>query len=66
MAESQNDRHVVPNPGGGWDVTAPDGASPIHLGTQAAAIERALRIVGQTGGGGEVRIQGPYDRSNDQ
>ncbi len=57
MAEGNN-RHVVPNPNGGWDVVAPhaDRASA-HLGTQADAIDRARDIV-TNAGGGEVRIHG--------
>ena len=35
---SRNERHVVPNPEGGWDVTAPGGSrASAHLDTQAAA-----------------------------
>ena len=57
--DDTNDRHVVPNPDGGWDVTAPGGRDPVHLTTQAEAIDRALKMVREAGGG-EVRIQGPY------
>jgi hypothetical protein len=54
----RNERHVVPNPGGGWDVTAPgaDRASA-HTETQGQAIDRARQIVHNTGGG-EVVIHG--------
>ena len=49
-------RHVVPNPKGGWDVKKP-GASRAsgHETTQGAAVKRAKDIVGNQGGG-EVRI----------
>jgi len=55
---SDNDRHVVPNPQGGWDVVAPqaDRASA-HRDTQAEAIDRAREIV-HNAGGGEVVIHG--------
>jgi hypothetical protein len=51
-------RHVVPNPEGGWDVRAPnaDRASS-HHSTQAEAEARAKEIVGNAGGG-EVVIHG--------
>lgn len=53
-----NDRHVVPNPDGGWDVKKPNASrSSSHHDTQAGAIDRAREIVGR-GGGGEVRIHG--------
>jgi hypothetical protein len=53
-----NDRHVVPNPEGGWDVKKP-GASRAssHHDTQADAEHRAKEIVRNVGGG-EVRIHG--------
>lgn len=46
------DRHVTPNPDGGWDVTKP-GASraSAHAATQAAAQDRAREIIGNDGGG---------------
>ena len=58
-------RHVVPNPDGGWDVKAPkaDRASS-HHDTQAEAIDRAKEIVGNAGGG-EVRIHGTDGRIRD-
>lgn len=58
-------RHVVPNPDGGWDVKAPnaDRASS-HHGTQADAIDRAREIVANAGGG-EVRIHGTDGRIRD-
>ncbi len=62
---STNDRHVTPNPGGGWDVVAP-GASraSAHRDTQAAAIDRGREIV-QKAGGGELRIHGRDGRIRD-
>ncbi|WP_367188029.1 DUF2188 domain-containing protein [Branchiibius sp. NY16-3462-2] len=55
---SQNRRHVVPNPAGGWDVQAPGGQrASAHADTQADAIGRAREIVGNAGGG-EVVIHG--------
>lgn len=51
-----SNRHVVPNPDGGWDIKAP-GANRRsgHADTQADAIDRAREIV-RNDGGGEVRI----------
>lgn len=55
---NDNDRHVVPNPEGGWDVVKPDGQrSSSHHDTQADAINRGREIVGNAGGG-ELRIHG--------
>lgn len=61
----RNERHVVPNPRGGWDVRAPgaDRASA-HADTQAAGINRAREIVRNTGGG-EVVIHGRDGRIRD-
>ena len=53
-----NDRYVVHNPRGGWDVKGPKAArSSGHFRTQAEAEQRAKQIVDNRGGG-EVRIQG--------
>lgn len=63
---SRNERHVEPDPnGGGWDITAP-GASRRsgHEDTQAAAINRAREIVGNSGGG-EVVIHGRNGKIRD-
>lgn len=60
MAKSQQpkNRHVVPNPTGGWDVKKPGaGRSSGHSDTQREATERATEIV-RNSGGGEVRIHG--------
>jgi len=55
---NQNNRHVVPNPSGGWNVVRPNAdRASAHLPTQADAIDRARDIVTNLGGG-EVRIHG--------
>jgi hypothetical protein len=61
----RNERHVVPNPTGGWDVVAP-GASraSAHVDTQADGIDRAREIVGNSGGG-EVVIHRPNGQIRD-
>ena len=54
----RNERHVVPNPEGGWDVRAPGARrSSGHAQTQGDAIDRAREIVRNTGGG-EIVIHG--------
>jgi hypothetical protein len=52
---SKQERHVVKNPGGGWDVKKPgaDRASS-HHDTQAQAEGRAKEILGNVGGGEAV------------
>jgi len=62
---TDNNRHVVRNPDGGWDVKKPnaDRASS-HHDTQAEAERRAKEIVGNNGGG-EVRIHGRDGRIRD-
>lgn len=53
-----NNRHVVPNPNGGWDVKAPHAQrASAHSGTQNEAYKRAEEIV-KNAGGGEVVIHG--------
>lgn len=55
---AKNNRHVVPNDQGGWDVKAPDATrASAHTTTQADAINRARQIV-HNAGGGEVIIHG--------
>ena len=55
---NDNDRHVVKNPDGGWDVQKEDGKrASAHADTQAAAAARAKEIV-HNAGGGEVVIHG--------
>ncbi|MEV0132267.1 DUF2188 domain-containing protein [Dactylosporangium sp. NPDC050688] len=58
MQVARQERHVVPNANGGWDVVAPDAQRRSgHENTQAAAIDKARTIVGNLGGG-EVVIHG--------
>lgn len=59
-------RHVVPNPDGGWDVKAPgaDRASSHHE-TQRDAEQRAKQIV-HNHGGGEVVIHDQHGRIRDK
>ena len=60
-----NNRHVVPNPNGGWDVKAPGAQrASAHRDTQREAESRAKEIV-QNLGGGEVRIHGRDGRIRD-
>ena len=60
-----NNRHVVPNPDGGWDVKAPGSKrSSSHSTTQAEAERRAKEIVRNLGGG-EVRVHGRDGRIRD-
>jgi len=48
---SREDRHVTPNPEGGWDVKAPEAArASDHKDTEAEAISRAEEITRNTGG----------------
>lgn len=62
---SRNERHVVPNPEGGWDVTAPEASrASAHRDTQSAAQDRAREIVSNLGGG-EVVIHGRDGRVRD-
>jgi hypothetical protein len=62
---ASNNRHVVPNPNGGWDVKAPGaGRASSHHGTQAEAGRRAHEIV-RNQGGGEVVIHRPNGQIRD-
>ncbi len=62
---NSNNRHVVPNPEGGWDVKAPNSQrASVHAKTQAEAEKRAKQIVGNLGGG-EVVIHRPDGRIRD-
>lgn len=48
----RNERHVVPNPGGGWDVKAPNaGRSSGHFDTKIEAENRGREILGNDRGG---------------
>jgi hypothetical protein len=61
----KNDRYVVKNPDGGWDVKAGGSKrASAHRDTQAAAEQRAKEIVSNRGGG-EVRVQGRDGRFRD-
>jgi Uncharacterized protein conserved in bacteria (DUF2188) len=61
----RNERHVVPNAAGGWDVKAPGGQrSSAHRDTQEEAIDRAREIV-HNSGGGEVVIHRPTGQIRD-
>jgi hypothetical protein len=69
-----NDRHVVPNPGGGWDVVKPGSArASAHTDTQSQAIDRGREIIGNAGGGelnihntkGEIRAKDTIKPGND-
>lgn len=58
MGTNPNDRHVVPNADGGWDVVKPHHERVSdHVDTQAEAIARAREIV-HNAGGGEVVTHG--------
>lgn len=73
MSKSGN-RHVVPNPDGGWDVKKP-GASRAssHHDTQAEALDRGREIVRNAGGGeivthnrqGQIRDSDTISPGND-
>jgi len=58
-------RHVVPNPDGGWDIKKPHASRASgHAATQADAVARAKEIVANQGGG-EVRVDGRDGRIRD-
>jgi hypothetical protein len=58
-------RHVVPNPSGGWDIVKGHAERrSAHVSTQSEAIDRARRIVTNSGGG-EVVIHGKDGRIRD-
>lgn len=62
---SSNNRHVVPNPSGGWDIKAPGAQrASSHHDTKAGAIDRAGEIV-YNAGGGEVITHGLDGRIRD-
>ena len=61
----RNERHVVPNSDGGWDIRAPGAdRSSGHFDRQSEAIDRARTIVRNTGGG-EVVIHDRGGRVRD-
>ena len=56
---SRNERHVVPDGDGGWNVVRPGAErSSGHFTNQGEAVNRAREIVRNTGGG-EVVIHRP-------
>lgn len=62
---TDSNRHVVPNPEGGWDVVRPHAErASSHHETQSDAIDRARDIV-QNAGGGEVVTHGRDGRIRD-
>lgn len=61
----RNQRHVTPDPDGGWNVVKPGaGRASAHRDTQADAIARAREIV-HNSGGGEVVIHNRQGRIRD-
>ena len=55
MAGNPNNRHVVPNPDGGWDIKKSNAErSSGHFDRQSDAVARAKQIV-HNAGGGEVK-----------
>lgn len=71
---SDADRHVVPNPDGGWDVKKPGSSrASAHADTQAEAQVRARQIIQNEGGGeliihgkdGQIRAKDTIDPGND-
>jgi Uncharacterized protein conserved in bacteria (DUF2188) len=55
---TRTERHVVPNPSGGWDIEAPGGSrASAHFDQQEQAISRARDIL-QNEGGGELVVHG--------
>jgi hypothetical protein len=55
---NENERHVVPNKDGGWDVVKPNASrASSHHETQSDAINRGREIL-QNVGGGELNIHG--------
>ena len=70
---SDADRHVVPNPDGGWDVVKPGAnRASAHTDTQRDAISRARQISSNTGGetvihgrDGQIRGKDTSPQGND-
>ncbi len=55
----RNERHIVRNPNGGWDVKRPNASrASAHLPTQGAAERRAKEIL-RGDGGGEAVVHRP-------
>jgi hypothetical protein len=69
----ENDRHVVPNPDGGWDVRKPGAErASAHYDTQREAVARAREITANTGGetvthgrDGQIRAKDTSAKGND-
>lgn len=62
----QSQRHVVPDPEGGWNVKAPNASkASSHHQTQKEAEARAKEIVANAGGG-EVTIHGKGGQIRDK
>lgn len=54
----RNERHIVRNPAGGWDIKKPGAErSSGHFDRQSDAVDRAKEILGRDGGG-EAIIHG--------
>lgn len=52
---ARNERHIVPNPAGGWDIKKPGAdRSSGHFELQSDAVDRAKEILGRDGGGEAV------------
>jgi hypothetical protein len=52
---ARNERHIVHNPAGGWDIRKPGAErSSGHFDRQSDAIDRAKEILGRDGGGEAV------------
>jgi len=65
IAVPRNERHVVPNPEGGWDVVAPHAQRASgHFDRQSDAEARAKQILGRNGGG-EAVIHDRHNRIRD-
>ena len=71
---SDADRHVVPNPEGGWDVKKPNGSrASAHANTQEEAQNLARVIINNQGGGelithgkdGQIRAKDTIAPGND-
>ena len=70
---SDQDRHVVPAEGGGWNVEKPHASrASAHYDTQREAIARARDIVANTGGelvvhgrDGQIRAKDTSPRGHD-
>jgi hypothetical protein len=65
MEMSRSERHVVPDPDGGWNVVKPGSSrASAHADTQQAAEDRGRTILGNDGGG-ELITHRPDGRIRD-